>query len=416
MLKTIIQLVRNEDKQFRNSVEIRKFILRILIFLIGIDIFIYMNELIVNYVVLIRGMYFLAVFYLFTFYYSKMQFDRKTILLYVIPFTSGQRLAFYKMIAFLKCFVQVILPVCLGVFVEQFITSQMTIQTVLLSFAEIILLYVFASAAVLSVIVFLVARKYIMFFLNILFGIAASWYLLRYSLNIVSISICIIEVLWSMFCFFRYNKYSSKVFTIRATSNGLFHREVMRFVSDRILLLNHVGMCAFSLMFIANLIITKNKLYFITTIMLMLPAMSTSTGSLYSIEGDRIKLIKLLPIKFYRIVMIKYLVAVIFTIPFYILSLGALLYFNRVDMWYCISIIVTVLCTLAFKIVFDMKNSCIEFTNTKQLLENSRKYKMWGGCCLFFLPACLYPIVKVYVICPIIILGTLMIVRKQQKL
>lgn len=46
-------------------------------------------------------------------------------------------------------------------------------------------------------------------------------------------------------------------------------------------------------------------------------------------------------------------------------------------MWYCISIIVIVLCTLVFKIIYDMKNRCIEFTNTKQLLENPRKYKMW---------------------------------------
>lgn len=416
MFKTIIQLVRNEDKQFRNSAEIRKFILHFLIFLIGIDIFIYSNKIIINYVVLIRGMYFLAVFYLFTFYYSKMQFDRKTILLYVIPFTSGQILGFYKIVAFLKCFVQMILPVCLGVLVEQLITSQMTMSAVLLTFAEIILLYIFASAAVLSIIVFLVVNKYIMFFMNVLLAVAASEYLLKSGLNIVSVLICIVGVLWSLFCFFKYNKYSYKVSAIKVTSNGLFQREVMRFVADRVLLLNHVGMSIFSLMFIVNLIVMKNELYFITTIMLMLPVMSTSTGSLYSIEGERIKLIKVLPIKLYRIVMIKYLVAVIFTIPFYVLSLGVLLYCNRVDVWYCISIIVIVLCTLVFKIIYDMKNSCIEFTNTKQLLENSRKYKMWGGCCLFFLPACLYPIVKVYVICPLIVLATFLIVRKQQKL
>ncbi len=176
-----------------------------------------------------------------------MQFDRKSILLYVIPFTPGQILCFYKMVAFLKCFVQVMLPVCLGVFVEQLVTSQVTMQTVLLSLAEISALYVFASAVVLSVVVALVAKKYIIFWGNMLFGIAASGYLLQYGLNAVLVFIGIVGVLWSLFLFFRYNKYSYKISAIRVTSNGLFQREVQRFVSDRILLLNHVGMCIFSL-------------------------------------------------------------------------------------------------------------------------------------------------------------------------
>ena len=415
MFKTIIQLVKNEDRQFRNAAEIGKTVLRFLLFLIGIDVFLYANQITIHDVVLIRGMYILAICYLFTFYYSKMQFDRKSILLYVIPFTPGQILCFYKMVAFLKCFVQVMLPVCLGVFVEQLVTSQVTMQTVWLSLAETSALYVFASAIVLSVVVTLVAKKYIIFWGNMLFGIAASGYLLQYGLNVASLFIGIVGVLWSLFLFFRYNKYSYKISAIRVTSNGLFQREVQRFVSDRILLLNHVGMCIFSLLFIVNLIATKNELYFITTIMLMLPVMSTSTGSLYSIEGDHIRLIKALPINFYKMIMIKYLVAVIVTIPFYVLNLGMLVYFNRVDLWYCISIIVIVLCTLVFKMIYDRKNSCIEFTNTKQLLENPRKYKMWGGCFLFFLPACFYPMVKAYVICPVVVLVTLLIVWKQQK-
>lgn len=163
MFKTIIQLVKNEDRQFRNAAEIGKTVLRFLLFLIGIDVFLYANQITIHDVVLIRGMYILAVCYLFTFYYSKMQFDRKSILLYVIPFTSGQILCFYKLVAFLKCFVQVMLPVCLGVFVEQLVTSQVTMQTVLLSLAEISALYVFASAVVLSVVAALVAKKYIIF-------------------------------------------------------------------------------------------------------------------------------------------------------------------------------------------------------------------------------------------------------------
>ncbi len=55
MFKTIIQLVKNEDRQFRNAAEIGKTVLRFLLFLIGIDVFLYANQITIHDVVLIRG-------------------------------------------------------------------------------------------------------------------------------------------------------------------------------------------------------------------------------------------------------------------------------------------------------------------------------------------------------------------------
>lgn len=411
MVETVVQLVKNEDKQFRNRKEVLKFVFRMLLFILGISVFLYANKIEVNNRVLVRGMYLLAIFYLFTFYYSKMQFDKKVIILYVMPFTSGQILIFYKIVAFLKCFVQIIVPIYVSVCVETFIISHETVLKLVYGFCECIVLYVFASSMVLTVLVFLVYRRYIQFFLSILAMIAASWYYLTYALDMVGMLMCVVATVCSQLCFRKYNKYSRKMYAKKVSRNGLLCRELTRFVSDKVLLINHIGMCIFSLFFIINLIIMHNRMYFITTNMLLIPAMSTSTGCLYSLEADRIKLIKALPLNFNKIVITKYVVATIFTVPFYFLNLGLLLYFKQIDIWYCVSVIVTVLCVLVVKIIYDMKNSYTEFTNTKQLLEDSRKYKMWGMCYLFFLPVCFYPLLKVYVICPIVVIATYVFVR-----
>lgn len=206
----------------------------------------------------------------------------------------------------------------------------------------------------------------------------------------------------SILSFVTFNKlnkpFSDKqnIYRVKGISDNLLFREFKKVIGDNTLLINHLVLACFSIFFIYDIIKMESKVYFFISIMLLIPNLSSTTFSLYSYEGEKIKLINSLPMKKNRILLNEIIVSNVLVLPIVSLNLLILYLFQYCSLEYFALILISSVILSIYKNILDVTNPIIDFDHTKQLLEDKRKYKVWIKVALLYSPVFLYPILSVF--------------------
>lgn len=401
MTRIIVSLVEEEISELRDKKKFRNYFIKMIIF--TIVLFFYLSMTIRRYGINIQvtnlGIYLFGSFYSLTFFYSKLIYSDKSKLAIMLPISKINVFLSYRIIIFIKAFLKTALPIYIAVLLNMLLYGDLGVLSFLLFFIQFILIYDISVSVSFLFIFELLSNKIILCyataFLSIGIGIliANGWY------PIVIPGICILTYICSLRVFKKYYKYYQKnVIRNVGRKKSLLFREFCKFFSDKILVINHIGICIFSILFIINLIRDKSSMYFLMSIMLFIPLLSTSTSCLFSYESEKIDLIHSLPIKASRFLLNEYIVIVAVTLPCYGITLSLLKYFDFVDVVYIILIASIILILCIYKIILDVHNPITAFEHTKQLLEDRRKYKVWMKMLVAYLPIFLYPLVHFAII------------------
>lgn len=157
-------------------------------------------------------------------------------------------------------------------------------------------------------------------------------------------------------------------------------REFVRFSSDKVILINHLGYSVFILFFIVNALTTfRVEGGFLLFVLSLLSTCSTP-GVLFSYEKPYRNLLQSLPVSIKKLYWGKYVFSITITVPLYVAAYTIVYIYDPLT--YTIDLLVLLLCSLMLitfiKLYYDYKRPNYNWSHSRQMFEHPRKYKLWG--------------------------------------
>lgn len=216
----------------------------------------------------------------------------------------------------------------------------------------------------------------------------------------------------------KFKVYGKNIKIYSENNVNLFKREIIRFRGDKILIVNHILTSIFCIIFLLNFNLNYNDVPMGMSCFLFCMLSITSTSSvLFSLEKDTRLIIQSLPLDPKILFLNKYLFLNLITIPNYIIIFSLLKFFGfNLGFWIMISILFASFYAIFTRLYIDYKNPCFTYDNTKQLLENKRKYFLFIVVIFDFSPLAFVEIIPIYLLILIETIGfvlSIMIIRKK---
>lgn len=162
---------------------------------------------------------------------------------------------------------------------------------------------------------------------------------------------------------------------IKSVSINLVIREWQSFRRDRLILINHTAYGAFALFFIYNTCRTSKTAALFAMCLMFL---SSTAAVSYSKDKSVIKLMRILPVKTYKVFMAKYIFNLAVSVPFYIFGIVIISAFTKTLLReLVIYTMISSLLTTFVKLYADYIAPFYGWQHVKQILENKRKYGIW---------------------------------------
>lgn len=176
-----------------------------------------------------------------------------------------------------------------------------------------------------------------------------------------------------------------------------FKREFVRFASDKVLLLNHLGYSLFMIFFLFNAIAVSHVDSRFILFLLTLLSTASTPGVLFSYEKPYRSLLLSLPVSGKTLFVNKYLFSIAITLPLYLLAYAIVhIYQPAIG---TPGLLVLMLCSLGLtvfiKLYYDFKRPNFEWSHTRQMFEHKRKYKLWTMSIAVSAPWMLYSYVAI---------------------
>lgn len=317
--------------------------------------------------------------YSFLFILSSFLYNKKVVLFNVLPIKKEEVYLYIWIDLLIEIFITKFLPLLIGISSYLVYQGSMTGYECIEETIKGLFVFISFSALSFIMVIYLGVGKKIRAGISLCVTGTLFFFVSLYEHSllvdvVVTITLCFISYL--IFRIYYVNLIVKRT-NKRKLSNGLLQREFSMFFGDKILVSNFIVSNVFSFVFVINLILNKIHLNFMVAIMTLLPLFSVTTFSLYSYEGDRIKLIDSLPLKKVTVFLNKYILSLTITL-FAVSTISAVLFATHViKVDFIILYVLSTIFICAEKILLDMTAPCLEFSHTEELLRNSRKYKMY---------------------------------------
>lgn len=157
-------------------------------------------------------------------------------------------------------------------------------------------------------------------------------------------------------------------------------REFVRFASDKVLLVNHIGYSLFILFFLWNALrvsdVNREFLLFLLTLL----STCSTPGVLFSNEKPCRELLSSLPVSMKSLFAGKYIFSLAITVPLYAAAYAIVRASHPAG--YSPGLLVVMLCSLVLitfiKLYYDYKRPNYNWSHTRQMFEHKRKYALWA--------------------------------------
>lgn len=168
----------------------------------------------------------------------------------------------------------------------------------------------------------------------------------------------------------------------------------------------------FALIFLFNLQIQENIILKLEIIPIIFLSLVSTPSIMYSIEKQGVLLYKLYPVNLTKILVLKYIFNIIIILPEFFI----LLYFSNIGSIYLyIYLMIHLIVTTFIKLLYDYKVPILKYNNVQQLMENKRKYKIWGTILILSLNILVYYYCNSIIFIGSYILLTILIIMKITK-
>lgn len=414
----IFSIVAEEIVELTNKKKIKQYGVRILIFTIILSAYLYITfkSYDINMPAVNLGMFLFGFIYSLTYIYSKVLYSEKNKLLVMLPISLNYLFLSNRIIIVIKAFLKTACPIYMAVMVNLLFKGFIWTD-VLCYFLQFLIIFDCSMTIPYIMVYACLGKGKFSVLITGLFPITVILIIVNRLCPMLLVALLLLFNMLSYMEFQKYYKFYDKYSRRRAVrKHNLLSREFIKFFSDKILVINHFGICLFSIVFILNLIREKNQIYFITSIMLYIPLLSTSTSCLFSYEKEKKYLIYSLPISIKLFSLNEYVVIIVLTMPVYLINLTLLFQKQLIDVYYLLLQLILVLIISIYKVAYDIYNPINEFDHTKQLLENNRKYVLWLNMFLIYLPIFLYPVLNYIIILSIESVLVFVLIRRKSRL
>lgn len=157
-------------------------------------------------------------------------------------------------------------------------------------------------------------------------------------------------------------------------------REFVRFASDKVIFINHVGYSLFIIFFIVNAIMVSDVTGGFLLFILSLLSTCSTPSVLFSYEKPYRNLLLTLPVSLKSLFWSKYGFSIAITLPLYAVAY-TIVHISNPEM-YKLDLLVLMLCSLGLttfiKLYFDYKRPNDSWSHSRQMFEHKRKYKIWA--------------------------------------
>lgn len=351
-------------------------------------------------------------------YMKSIVSSNKASLFAVLPFSNSELFTAYFSRILIENFKKYIILFIVPAYIYFLTSGLITSIDMIKDLCQLLIISICSILIGFLMYILLNSKKYIfsiVFFVIYSFLINNTFYK-----NLVFSSIVLVGLFTFTVIFFRkYFKAYGANKSIHIINNiGLFRREIVRFFNDKVLIINHVVTSIFAVVFLLNLNLRYSDVpiemsYFL---FFMLSIMSTSS-ILFSLEKDNRLIIQSLPLDTRVLFLYKYLFLSIITLPNYIVTFLIISIFGlKLEFLTMISIILANELSIFIRLYIDYKSPYFKYDNTKQLLENKRKYFSFISLIIMFLPLVLINKVPIYLLITIQIIVFILVVLIVKKI
>lgn len=157
-------------------------------------------------------------------------------------------------------------------------------------------------------------------------------------------------------------------------------REFVRFASDKVLLVNHIGYSLFILFFLWNAVMVSDADSELALFLLTLLSSCSTPGVLFSYEKPCRELLLSLPVSVKSLFAGKYIFSLAITLPLYAAAYAIVRASHPAG--YSPGLLAVMLCSLVLvtfiKLYYDYKRPNLNWSHTRQMFEHKRKYALWA--------------------------------------
>lgn len=419
-MNSVAFLLKNNIEEIQSKKKFISFLIRECIFIYGV-LFILRSLININSIDINKyySGIFIATCIASTIYlYSSIVYGKQNKLINVLPILRKDLFVFFRLEIFIRIFLTKFMPIILGIGICEILNNTITYIDMLKMICFGAIVFGFSVSLSFIIIFYLLNKNTIKMVITSVLSIIFL-FLVKYIYTYYGIFF----ILYLAASFSSYKIFSEKYKYFIASKKkkiakktSLIRREFNKFFSDKVLVANYIVVLIATIVFVGNIIFYNVSEYPIISLMLILPLSSCTTAYLYSYEGDRINFIKMLPIKFSRIILSECVVSFFLTTFIYVIALGALYLKGLISIEYCGIYILNVMLICIYKVVIDINNPILDFKHTEQLLRNTRKYRMFIKLSIAYIPMILYSFFNnITLIVLILILDSILILFDRKK-